>query len=105
MLGPEREQQRVLGGRGLQLEIELPAEPLAQRQRPCPVDAASERRMEHELHAAGLVEEAFQDQRLLRRDYPERLSPGLEVLDRLFRAASAQTAFRAQPLDGRLVFA
>ena len=36
MLRTERQQQRVLGGRRLQLEVELAAEALAQRERPTP---------------------------------------------------------------------
>ena len=68
VLRPEREQQRVLGRRRLQLEVELPAESLAQREAPRLVDAAAERRVQHELHAAGLVEEPLEDERLLRRD-------------------------------------
>ena len=60
VLRAERQHQRVLGGRRLQLEVELPAEPLAQRQRPRPVDAAAERRVQDELHAARLVEEALE---------------------------------------------
>ena len=54
VLRPERQQQRVLGRRRLQLEVELAAEALAQRQAPRLVDAAAEGRVQHELHAAGL---------------------------------------------------
>ena len=60
VLRAERQQQRVFGGRRLQLEVELAAEPLAQRQAPRLVDAAAERRVQHELHAARLVEEALE---------------------------------------------
>ena len=67
VLRPERQQQRVFGRRGLQLEVELAAEALAQRQAPRLVDAAAERRVQHELHAARLVEEALEDERVLRR--------------------------------------
>ena len=75
VLRPERQQQPVLGGRRLQLEVELAAEPLAQRQAPGLVDAAAERRVQHELHAARFVEEALEDQRLLRRQHAERARP------------------------------
>src|SRR6266567_4408673 len=50
------QRQRVLGRGGLQLEIELTAEALAQRESPRLVHAAAERRVQHELHPAGLVE-------------------------------------------------
>ena len=52
MLIAERQQQSLLGRRRLQLEVELAAEALAQRERPCAIDAAAKRRMQHELHAA-----------------------------------------------------
>ena len=56
----EREHDGVLGRRRLQLEVERAAEALAQRQAPGAVDAAAEGRVDHELHAAGLVEEALE---------------------------------------------
>ena len=65
--GGEREHDVVLGRRRLQLEIELAAETLAQRQAPGAVDAAAVGRMDDELHAAGLVEEALEHDRVLRR--------------------------------------
>ena len=63
----ERQHDVVLGRRRLQLEIELAAEALAQRQAPGAVDAAAEGRMDDQLHAAGLVEEALEHDRVLRR--------------------------------------
>ena len=69
VLRPEGEQERVLGRGRLQLEVELAAELLAQGQRPGAVDAAAERRVQHELHPARFVEEALEDERLLRRDH------------------------------------
>ena len=56
----EREHDRVLGRRRLQLEVERAAEALAQRQAPGAVDAAAEGRVDDELHAARLVEEALE---------------------------------------------
>ncbi len=87
MLRSEREEQRVLGGRRLQLEVELAAEPLAQRERPGAVDAAAERRVQHELHAARFVEEPLEHERLLRRDDSQRRAAGREVLEQLLRRA------------------
>jgi hypothetical protein len=43
-----------------QLEVEALAELLAQREAPGAVDAAAEGRVQHELHAARLVEEALE---------------------------------------------
>ena len=52
VLFAERQQQRILRGGSLQLEVELTAEALPQRQCPGLVDAAAERRVQHQLHAA-----------------------------------------------------
>ena len=71
VLRAERQQQALFGGGRLQLEVELPAEALAQRQRPGAVHAAAERRVQHQLHAARLVEEPLEDERLLRRQRAE----------------------------------
>ena len=66
----------VLGRRRLQLEVELAAEALAQRQSPGAVDAAAERRMDHQLHAAGFVEEALEHDRVLGRQAPSAAVAG-----------------------------
>src|SRR5439155_18861549 len=98
MLGPERQEQRVFGRRGLQLEVELPAESLAQGQSPRAVDAASEWRMEHELHAAGLIEKPFENGRVLRRQHPER-TPGVGVVGNRLNGGFARNAtFSGKPL-------
>src|SRR5687768_12835359 len=60
----EREDDALLRRRRLQLEVEALAELLAQREAPRPVDAAAERRVQHELHPAGLVEEALERHRV-----------------------------------------
>jgi hypothetical protein len=100
MLRPERQEQRVLGGGRLELEVELTAEPLAQRQAPRLVDAAAERRVQHELHAARLVEEAFEDQRLLRGNDAEHAPAVGQVGRDLFGGAGRQAGFSNQPVDG-----
>src|SRR5437870_1938296 len=84
MLRAERQEHGVFGGGGLQLEVELPAESLAQRQAPGLVDAAPERRVQYQLHAAGLVEESLEDERVLRRDGAERHARVGQIHDRLF---------------------
>src|SRR2546422_6072720 len=85
VLGAERQDDRVLGGGRLQLEVEAAAEPLAERESPGPVDPAPERRVQHQLLPARLVKEALQHQRLLRRDTPEDLLRRLEILYHLAR--------------------
>ena len=57
----------VFRRRRLQLEIELAAEALAQREPPRAIDAAAERRVDHELHAARFIEEALEHDGVLRR--------------------------------------
>jgi hypothetical protein len=97
MLRAERQQQTVLGRRRLQLEIELSAEPLAQRQAPGSVDAAAKRCVQHELHAAGLVEESFEHQRLLRGQHAERGPSFVQIRDGLLRRLGRDAAFVAEP--------
>ena len=90
--GPSDSISAVLGRRGLQLEVELAAEPLAQRERPRAVDAAAERRVQHELHAAGFVEEALEDERVLRRQRAEH-GAARRGIDDLLRGLGRDTRF------------
>ena len=59
MLLRQRDDDAVVGGGRLQLQIEPAAEPLAQGEAPCAVDLRSQRSVDHELHPAGLVEKAL----------------------------------------------
>ena len=65
MVRPERQHDRVVGGGGLQLEVERAAEPLAQREPERAVDAPAVGRVDDQLHAAGVVEEPLEDEALL----------------------------------------
>ena len=98
--GRQRQHDRVLGRRGLQLEIELAAEALAQRQAPGAVEAAAEGRMDHQLHAAGFVEEALHHDALLRRQRAERAQRARQVVDDLARGfdVEADSRRRASPI-------
>ena len=60
----ERDHDRVLERRGLELEVESAAEALAQRESPRAVHARAERRVDHEMRVAGLVEEPLEDHAL-----------------------------------------
>ena len=102
MLRTEREQNRVFGSRRLQLEVELPAESLSQRKTPGLVDPAAERRVQHELHSAGLVKEPLQHQCLLRRDDAKRAAPLGKVIDHLIDGAGSQSCLAGEPLGGLL---
>ena len=99
VLRPEREHQRVFGGRRLQLEVELPAESLAEREPPRLVDAAPKGGVQHELHAARRVEKPLEHEPLLRRDDPERAAAFRQVLDGLLGGILLETALRHQPGD------
>src|SRR5262245_10590081 len=70
--GRQRQDEAVFRRRRLKLEIELATEALAQREAPRAIDAAAERRMDDELHAARFVEEALEHDRLKRRQGAER---------------------------------
>ena len=87
----QRQHDRVLGGRRLQLEVELEAEALAQREAPGAIDPAAERRVDDELHPAALVEEALEHDGRLRRHGAERGLGGAEVLDELASRRRAPT--------------
>ena len=102
VLRPERQQQRILGGRRLQLEVELAAEPLAQRQPPRLVDAAAERRVQHELHAARFVEEPLEHERLLCRHHAECAAAFGEIVDRLLRGAGSSPVSDAAAIRSRV---
>ncbi len=86
----ERNVDAVVGGGGLQLEIERAAEALAQRQSPGPIDARSERRVDHQLHPAAFIEEALGDHGLLRRQGVERRRARQHISDGLLGAAFIQ---------------
>ena len=98
MLRTEREQNRVFGSRRLQFEVELPAESLPQRKTPRLVDPAAERRMQHELHSAGLVKEPLEHQRLLRRDDAKRAAAFGKVIDDLLDGAGGQSRLAGEPV-------
>ena len=98
MAGRERQHDRVLGRRRLQFEIELAAEALAQRQSPGLVDAAAVRRMDHQLGAAGFVEEAFQREMRLRRQHAEAGELCCGVFGDLLRGGFIELQLRAQPM-------
>ncbi len=97
----EREHDPVVGGRGLQFEIEGAAEALAQRQSPGAIDARAERRVDHQLHAAGFVEEALGDHGVLRRQRAQRALRRREHKRRPARRRGGRGRIRASSqLDG-----
>ena len=83
VLGPERQDDRVVVGGRLQLEVEGDAEPLAQGQTERAVDASTERRVDDQLRALALVEAALDDNALVRRQVAECRQAGGAVGDDL----------------------
>ena len=97
MCGGQREDNIVLGRRRLQLEIEFAAKALAQRQSPGAVDAAAVGRMDDELHAADLVEEALEHDRVLRRQAAQRRMGRGKIFEQLLGRALGDPDFVDEP--------
>src|SRR5580700_6695582 len=87
--------------RGLQLKIEGTAKAFPKRESPRFIDAAAERSVNHQLHAAAFVEETFRDDRILRGDRAEDRPAGNDVLHGLLRAGSIESAFFFEPAKRR----
>ena len=90
----------VVGGGGLELEVEAAAEALAEGEAPGLVDAAAEGGVEDELHAAALVEEALGDDGGFGGDGAEHGAAGDDVGDELEGAAGADAGFGLEPEEG-----
>ena len=73
----------VVGGRGLEFEVEAPAEALAQGEAPGLIQSAAEGSVEDELLASAFVEEALGDERRLGGDSAENRAAVDDVGDEL----------------------
>ena len=104
VLGAEREDDAVVVGRGLELEIKGPAKALAQGQAPGPVDPRAERCVDHQLHAAGFVEEALEEEPLLGRHHAGGGVLGGDVGHRLLCSMLPDLAGLHQPVQRRPVW-
>src|SRR3954447_21697586 len=100
MLWAKRQQNGVLGGCRLQLEIELTAESFAERQPPRLVDPAAEGGVQDELHAARFVEEPLEDEGVLCRDDAQRPPSFREVVDQLIDRSGHESCLTRQPPSG-----
>ena len=96
--GRERQNDRVFRCGGLQLEIETATETFTQCEPPRAVDAAAERRVNDELHAAGFIEEAFEDDALLRRQMTERGVAGTQVFEELSTGGIGKAQLIDEPM-------
>ena len=100
MLLAQRDEDSVVGSRRLQFEIEAPAEALAQREAPGAIDARSEGRVDHQLHAATFVEEALRHHTGVGRHRAERVASALSVGDGLLPAQAIEPAFIGNDAGG-----
>ena len=98
----ERQHDVVLGRGRLELEVELAAEALAQRQAPGAIDAAAIGRMDHELHAARGIEEALEDDGVMGGQGAERAVACGEVVHELLRRGLAEPYLLGEPREGVL---
>src|SRR5260221_7301188 len=72
--------------------------------RPHAVDPAAKRRMNHELHAAGLIEKSLEHDGVERRQHAERGFGGMQIVDELGRGRCRNADFRLEPFErGRAV--
>src|SRR5260370_1581556 len=97
MLLGQGDVKAVVGGGGLQFEIEAAEEALAQRQPPSLVDPPAKRRMDNQLHPAAFVKEPFGDDRRLRGHIAQHDTPFEDVLNQLLGARSIKSTFLSQP--------
>ena len=97
VLRPERQHDAVVVGTGLQFEVEAAAEPLAQGETPGPIDSRSQRRVDHQLHAAGFVEEALEHDLPAGRHQAQRGQLRADVGHGLLGRPGAGTALAGQP--------
>src|SRR5438128_6507259 len=72
MLRTERDHDRVVRCRCLQLEIERTTKTFSQCETPGAIDSTAERRVQNELHSARFIEETLDHERLLGGKRTER---------------------------------
>ena len=99
----ERDHDAVVGRGGLKLEIERHAKLLAQCQAPRAIDPPAERRVDHELHPAALIEEALGDDEVATGQGAERRTRRREVRDHLLGGAQWHRRARREPRRAHLI--
>ena len=96
----QRQYDVVLGRRGLKLEVELAAEALAQRQAPGAVDAAAIRRVDDQLHAAGFIEKALENQGISGGEDTKRPVRCVQILHHLLACGLVEPEIVLDPAQG-----
>src|SRR5262249_8291778 len=97
MLRAQGQDDRVIGRGGLQFEIKRAAKAFAEGQAPGAVETRAKRRMDDELHAAGLIKEPLEHEGLLRREHAQRPVTVEEVLGELAGTALGDSSFGDKP--------
>src|SRR5882762_6985517 len=105
MLGAQRNDNRVISGRGLELEIERSTKTFSQRQAPGAIDSVAEWRMQDKLHSARFIEEPLHHQSLLGRNCAKRAISVPEIIGDLLRSFGGQLDFTGEPLCNGFAFA
>ncbi len=100
VLRAEREHHGVVVRRRLQLEVEVLAELLAQRQTEPPVEPGPVGAVDDQLHAAGLVEEALDHQSLAGGQHPQDGERRRQVPHDLARRLGIDSGRAHQPGSG-----
>ena len=99
----ERDDDAVVGRRGLQLEVERPAEPLPKRKAPRAVDPRTKWSVDDELHPAPLVEKALGNDSARGRERAKRRRSRPHVQDGLLGASCVEAALTGEPRHRVLV--
>src|SRR5260370_20722554 len=99
MRRPQRENDRVFRGCGLQLAITSAAETFTESQAPGAIQASAEGRMNHHMRAAIFIEKTFHDYLLLRRHYSQRQLCGAKIVDNLFDCSMADPNIINEPVQ------
>ena len=102
MLLCQGDNDAVVDCRGLKLEVKRSAKALAQSQPPGSVDPCTERRLQDELHATGLVEEPLGHDGVMTGKSSQGVAAHRHVLDGLFGAATFEAAIIDQ--EGNRLF-
>src|SRR6266516_1822013 len=98
MLRTERDHDRVVRCRCLQLEIERTTKTFSQCETPGAIDSTAERRVQNELHSARFIEETLDHERLLGGKRTERSISIGKVIGDLLSSFCGEPHFRDDPL-------
>ena len=100
--GSQREIQPIVRSRRLQLKIERPADFLAQRHPPSPVDLLPKRSVNHQLHPAAFVKKPLGHHPLLGRRNPQHPPALFYIRHKLPAGLGVNPRLGAHPSAGRI---